>query len=403
MKILIRGTNFINKGAEAMLLTICEELRRRLPATVFYAEVSASEYEKAREYDIEPVPVPKPEGLISRILFKYRVQQLMAMLPLCIQRLFDHVLVPRLCDTITADLVLDASGYAYHDRTLLLMLTTSAYAQQVDAPYICLPQAWGPFNTRAGKMAVNRILQHARIVYARDRVSFKFLSVGAAANVRMMTDMALAFKAAQKISGTSTNSKMRPMIGVSPNMRVYDRTSGEGAQNGYVKTLVAIIQHCIEKFGCNIRLISNQTFPSGDKMDDRHLCEMIASQVQSEYCSYEARYYGAEEIWNQMKELDLLIGSRFHTLVFALDHAVPVVALGWSHKYAELLESFTLHDCSVRHDELSDSQRLFDVIDRAWEKRAETSEIISRHLPGHQAEVANLFDEIAKIMKENSG
>jgi colanic acid/amylovoran biosynthesis protein len=36
----------------------------------------------------------------------------------------------------------------------------------------------------------------------------------------------------------------------------------------------------------------------------------------------------------------IVVSSRYHALVSAMSQAVPVVATGWSHKYATLLDSF---------------------------------------------------------------
>jgi polysaccharide pyruvyl transferase WcaK-like protein len=46
----------------------------------------------------------------------------------------------------------------------------------------------------------------------------------------------------------------------------------------------------------------------------------------------------------------LLIGSRYHSLAGALSSQVPVIAMGWSHKYEELLGDFGLEDSKVSAD-----------------------------------------------------
>lgn len=40
-----------------------------------------------------------------------------------------------------------------------------------------------------------------------------------------------------------------------------------------------------------------------------------------------------------------VVGSRFHALVGALSQGVPVLAIGWSHKYDELLRQFDCPEC----------------------------------------------------------
>ncbi len=45
-----------------------------------------------------------------------------------------------------------------------------------------------------------------------------------------------------------------------------------------------------------------------------------------------------------ISEASLIVGSRYHALVAALSCGVPCVAVGWSHKYGELLADFGCSD-----------------------------------------------------------
>jgi len=48
-----------------------------------------------------------------------------------------------------------------------------------------------------------------------------------------------------------------------------------------------------------------------------------------------------------MGETDLVVASRFHGMVTALDLGLPVLAIGWGHKYRELLAHFGLESWSL--------------------------------------------------------
>jgi polysaccharide pyruvyl transferase WcaK-like protein len=49
--------------------------------------------------------------------------------------------------------------------------------------------------------------------------------------------------------------------------------------------------------------------------------------------------------------LDLLITSRFHAMVSALSLRVPVLVIGWSHKYVETLQHFGLQQYAANFDD----------------------------------------------------
>ena len=53
------------------------------------------------------------------------------------------------------------------------------------------------------------------------------------------------------------------------------------------------------------------------------------------------------ELKSMLSNMRFVVGSRFHGLVAALSNNVPVISIGWSHKYAELLSDFGLSDFLV--------------------------------------------------------
>ena len=63
---------------------------------------------------------------------------------------------------------------------------------------------------------------------------------------------------------------------------------------------------------------------------------------------------------------DLIVSSRFHGLVSALSNAVPALACGWSHKYAELMNDYGAPDLLVSlDDEASWEQNLARLLEAA--------------------------------------
>src|SRR5690606_22797023 len=77
-------------------------------------------------------------------------------------------------------------------------------------------------------------------------------------------------------------------------------------------------------------------------MDDPHVVAMTG-------------VYTADDIKGAIANCDLVIGSRFHALIAALSQGIPAAALGWSHKYAELLQSFGLQRFVVSHEQLGEA------------------------------------------------
>jgi polysaccharide pyruvyl transferase WcaK-like protein len=50
---------------------------------------------------------------------------------------------------------------------------------------------------------------------------------------------------------------------------------------------------------------------------------------------------------------EVCVTSRFHAMVAALAEAVPVLVVGWSHKYGEVLHDVGLDEWALTYDELT--------------------------------------------------
>jgi polysaccharide pyruvyl transferase WcaK-like protein len=58
---------------------------------------------------------------------------------------------------------------------------------------------------------------------------------------------------------------------------------------------------------------------------------------------------------------DVFIASRFHSMIAALSQAVPVVTIGWSHKYAEAAEPFGMDRFTIDYSQM-DAARLDNLV-----------------------------------------
>lgn len=98
-------------------------------------------------------------------------------------------------------------------------------------------------------------------------------------------------------------------------------------------------------------LLPNEIAPvPGGLLDDFGLCEMIVRGLGSDGPPvWGQRGMTAAEHYAAVGRMSLVVGSRFHSLVFALKQDVPTVTLGWSHKYKELMSPFGLSDFCIPH------------------------------------------------------
>lgn len=63
--------------------------------------------------------------------------------------------------------------------------------------------------------------------------------------------------------------------------------------------------------------------------------------------------YNAMELKTIIGQCDLLIGSRYHSIVAALSQGIPVLAIGWHHKYHEIMKLVNLENFVFNIDEIN--------------------------------------------------
>lgn len=89
-----------------------------------------------------------------------------------------------------------------------------------------------------------------------------------------------------------------------------------------------------------------QLFGYGDG-DDVHFFHKIAEKVNAPRIIVIPDCYSSDVQQMVIKGAKYLIGARYHSVVFALNQAVPFVALNYEHKIAGLLETLHKEDCMV--------------------------------------------------------
>lgn len=410
MRVLIRLGGFINKGAEAMVRTVQSELAARLSAATF-AVPREGAYRKsgrlvsAAGLDVLSGPTARAEKmrrLGARILTR----------PLHVVQAVNDLRWMECAGIVEkVDAILDVGGYAYGDAwswldTAAVTLEYLSAARKRGVPYVFMPQAWGPFENAAGRPAYRRMCEEGSLLYARDESSRRFLAelLGRDASaIRISPDIAFRFHGAAQEEGRRLLEELGLhesgglLVGVAPNQKVYQRTKGTGLQNEYVRRLCEI---CIElrRHGATVVLVPHEIQPSDfGTTDDRLLCSMIAASLRDDGVFAMTGRYTAEEIKGAIANFDLLIGSRFHALIAALSQGIPVAALGWSHKYAELLGSFGLERFVVPHEQLADVG-IRDLIRELLTGRESLKAQVAGCLPAIQRQVDATFEEVVSTI-----
>lgn len=401
---LLVGANFINKGAEAMAKTVQQKLRQNNPDARCFIVVTEAQAPVAKAQGFEPLFEPAPgtagklikkgTGLIQRRLLGKATP-------------FADITPLKAMQQALPDLAMgiDISGFAYHDgrgfQQPLETIKAIEFCRSKGAPYVVMPQAWGPFTDPATAENTRRMLGMAEAFHIRDRVSRGYMEQlldKPEGSLPVVPDIAFGMQTPAPSLGEEllasygfARSAERPLVAISPNMRVYEKTGGGDAQNAYVQALVALARHLMTAHRAQLVLVPNEIMVHDGFPDDRRLCRLLHEAIvgqgadallteagnQAADMALIDRYHSAEEIKSTIGLADVLVASRFHSLIFALSQGVPSLAISWSHKYRELMDLFGMTDF-VFEENAIDAEQLKAKTDAllderaAWNTRIET-------------------------------
>jgi colanic acid/amylovoran biosynthesis protein len=320
MIIEIKGTNSMNKGAEMMLLTTLQEIKKdKIKFTI------------APNLKTSPYSFYSMLGIYPKIWFSYKGIQfgkLGKLIPKKIRDLFGLIIDDEI------DIILDASGFAYSSQWGNIPTRTMSKEvkrwRNMGKKIILLPQAFGPFDNEEIKQDMKEIIKYSNLIYARDSLSYEVLLdlKNDTNKIKLSPDFTALFKGEKPNYFDSTLHQ----VCIVPNQRMKDK---QNTSDNYEKLFANII----------LKLQNHQLSPffliHGGK-EDEILAKNINSYLETkiEIIIEENPYYIKGIIENSIG----LIGSRFHSLASALYSGVPTLGMGWSHKYLYLFQEFNFQE-----------------------------------------------------------
>jgi polysaccharide pyruvyl transferase WcaK-like protein len=230
--------------------------------------------------------------------------------------------------TATKDLegVLDASGFAYSDsfgpRVASVEAAYASVWRKRGIRKILLPQAFGPFTHPGVAKATRLVIDQSEITFVRDAVSEQHVAeLGVSATVRRAPDFTIGIEPA-----TGVSLPVDDFVALVPNGKMI--TKAGLTTKDYV-TSFSRFADSARKQGLEVLVVNHE---SSDLKLSKQIAEVTRSPI---FADDRPRTLKAA-----LSQARVIVASRFHAAVGGLSTGVPTVTVGWSHKYAELLEDF---------------------------------------------------------------
>lgn len=420
-----------NKGAAAMLQSSISQLKERYGDSLQIRLMSVYPSEDRLQcphafVTIIPAQPQKVLCLVFPCAVLYRMFRWCA--PLRAVLLNNEMLKTYL----HTDLVIDEAGISFSDSRGFLLNTYSfacaAIPMLMGVPVVKYSQAMGPFANAYNRLLAKLVLPEMKLVTARGRMTDTYLrSIGVRRQERVYADGAFTMpdapaveKRVQKICETNGFSHMAAL---SVSSVVERKCRKAGIDYCAIMAEFAVY---LNRRGYQVFLLANAARMHVKKTHNNDLpaCDTVASiyhklqytennrqtgtgsgikaQGQADSARgliWERREMDAEEIRAWIGRCEFLVTSRFHAMVFALSQNVPVLLVGWSHKYQEVMEQFGLSEFAADYSDLS-LEKLQNRFEIFLEQQEAIRERICKNLPAVKESSRKNICHIIKILDE---
>jgi colanic acid/amylovoran biosynthesis protein len=266
-----------------------------------------------------------------------------------------------------ADLVIPVGGGYLRGSTrldsifnLALLLHPIVLTTLLDKPTVLFSQSVGPFSHAIERTMLRVVLNASgALILVREDKSLALLHDLRIRNAVRSVDAGFLFD-------SGDDSDLRAQLGLDPDRLLIGVTVrhwlDDAEQQRYQDACVQMIDHVIERHDADVVFIPQVTAKLiGD--DDRSVSRAVLGGVH-----HEDRVHLIEDDvdHHQVKamyaDLDLLVGTRFHSVIFALTSSVPAVAIEYEHKTSGIMADLELDKWVIKMEDVTGS-RLIACVD----------------------------------------
>lgn len=303
----------------------------------------------------------------------------------------------------TYDCLVDMGGICFTDNIPQRNLVRTVYekmswivAKKLGLKVILYTTSIGPIRTLKTKWGSKFLMErYCDYIMFRERECEKIYNkLKISTPYIVCPDTAFCFKEEKPTDANwekfSQNTKK---IGISLSFQLMRQTEG------YFDVMLEVCHYLVDN-KYNIVLIANEC--SGfEESDDRYVVNMMKEQLNSPlvYVVNTVDMSGENLKWI-ISKCDVVIASRYHTLIAAISTNVPSVALSWHFKYKEALNHVGLGENIVENTDFT-AESIIEKFNATYEHRYELKESMREKVERTKKSVIDANAEFCKQIYGN--
>lgn len=277
-----------------------------------------------------------------------------------------------------------------------LLLHPIKLSKILNKPTILYTQSIGPFSNRIEEYVVKYVLNNyvsASIV--REDTSFNLLKrIGVKNDIYRGIDSGFGFSPAK------TSYDVHKLLGIKTNKLVIGITAKKYlkglAQKRYEQALAQTAKYIVTKYNAAVVFIPQVTAKfHGD--DDRIVHDNIRRHISGLKNVYVINdILNHYEIKSVYDSLDLLIGTRFHSVIFSLTSNVPAIGIEYEHKTSGIMHDLNLDKWVIKIEDVK-ANNMIRLLEELMHERKSYRKYLKSVVPVYAEKAASAI----KIVNEH--
>lgn len=413
---MIAATFHGNKGAEAMLSTTIGMLRKRGCAETFH--VFTYYPERDRQLVSDEAVVFHSSTPLYLVLVLNPLALLFALCKLLRLRFALRAFPDSVTALARSKCLICLAGVSFvngREKFIAFNVATLLPAVFLGTPIVKFSQALGSFEGRINRLCARLFLPRLTKIFARGDRTLGHLSgiFGETELIERANDVAFLFEAdftlsrsqapefSERLSRLKTLSQNSTrVVGICPSVVVERKSRANGVD--YVALVAELVKQAAATGACVVLFpnAARADDPGAEHNNDLPLIKKILALLDAPSRKQTVQFdiaVNAGEIHEVIKACDVLAVSRFHAMIGALANTKPVMVIGWSHKYLEVMELFEQADM-VADFEGANAQAVSEGLTQLFDTSAARAAQIAQHLPTVRAGSTRQFDYVSDLL-----
>jgi colanic acid/amylovoran biosynthesis protein len=395
MKVLIDGLSespHISIGSQAMMLGAMKIIERKFPGSEYHF-ISGNP-------DVESWYLKQGDFKIS--IQKRKANQL--------QKIYQFISMAR-----KVDVIVTVWGDAFAQISPHLLWRKAFIFKHSHKPLIMFTATIGPFSNGWRNLLAKKGLTYFDAITVREPNTLNFLKSLGIDSAQVYPDTAYAWpvasdERAREILQQENVQAANGIVGLNISILLHHIFKNKNTLTTYEEAMCQLIYHLQSHTGMHVILLPHQIYYPGYDApkslleskdgDDRIACEWVyKSLMDKSGISIIKGCYTVSEYKAIMKQCEIFIGGRMHSVVGAVSTGTPSIVMQYSHKAKGVMKMIGMEDYVWNIKNSIEDCKL--KVNKLWTNRFDVRNQLSKTIPAHIEGSFSLGEVLSKVMFKN--